>query len=118
MEEKKSLKERLKERLKGVSKAAIRKAVIAAEWGMSHKEVMIFIGVVLGSVVEVIKVNTRKHCVSEDRALKERFIYDSRNRHYYETKRKVKNSEWLAIDDRLRQGENLGWILNDMKLLK
>lgn len=114
MREKKTLKELLQE----LSEGTKRKISNAVDWGMNHKEIMVFTGVVLGSVVEIIKINTRKHCVSEDRALKERFIYDSHNRHYYETKRKVKNSEWLAIDDRLKQGENLGWILNDMELLK
>lgn len=89
------------------------------EWCKNHKEMIVVFGpVIAGSLIEIVKISTKKKTVSEERALKERFIYDSHTRHYYETKRKPKNSEWLQIDQRIVNGELLGFILEDMGLLK
>lgn len=45
-------------------------------------------------------------------------IYDRSTGHYYEMRRKPKTSEWLRIEEENKKGKPLGWILNDMKLLK
>jgi hypothetical protein len=56
--------------------------------------------------------------VKQEAHLKDEYIYDRSNGHYYELRRKIKSSEWQMIDQRKREGEMLGDILQDMRLLK
>lgn len=115
MEEKKTLKQWLEEK----SEQAKRKAMDGVEWCKTHKETIIVFGpVVAGSLIELLKINNKRRTVNEEKALKDRYIYDRSSGHYYELKRKPKNSELLQIDQRKQEGESLGWILNDMRLLK
>lgn len=115
MNEKKTFKEWFDEK-QGMAKWKLHNAV---EWCRDHKEVIVVFGpVLIGSVAEMAKILTKKQTINEEKALKDRYIYDSSTRHYYELKRKPKNSEWLQIDQRVTNGEMLGWVLNDMKLLK
>lgn len=95
------------------------KAQAAIDWCKDHKEVIIVFGpVIASSVIEIAKISTRRHTASEEKALKERYIYDRSNGHYYEMKRQPKSSEWLQIEQRKQNGETLGCILDDMRLLK
>lgn len=114
-ENKKTLRERLNE-LSDKAKIELMRAV---EWTKAHKEAIIVFGpVIMGGIVEIAKIQTKVHVTNEERALKERFIYDRSTGHYYELRRKPKTSEWLQIEQRKQNGETLGWILNDMRLLK
>lgn len=115
MKDKKTLKEWLEEK----SEWAKWKAHCAAEWCKNHKEAIIVFGPVIASgIVEICKISTKRHVVNEEKALKNRYIYDRSSGHYYELRRKPKNSEWLQIEHRKQNGETLGMILNDMRLLK
>lgn len=115
MEEKKTLKEWFEEK----SDWAKWKAQAAVDWCKEHKEAIIVFGpVIMGGIIEIAKISTKRHTVNEEKALKERYIYDRSTGHYYEMKRKPKSSEWLQIEQRKQNGETLGSILNDMKLLK
>lgn len=115
MEEKKTLKEWFEEK----SEWAKLKAQVAVDWCKEHKEAIIVFGpVIMGGVIEIAKISTKRHTVNEEKALKERYIYDRLTGHYYELRRKPKSSEWLQIEQRKQNGETLGWILNDMRLLK
>lgn len=115
MEEKKTLKEWLEER----SEWAKWKAHAMAEWCKQHKEAIIVFGpVIMGGIIEIAKISTKKNTVNEEKALKERYIYDRSAGHYFELKRKLKSSEWLQIEQRKNNGESLGYILADMRLLK
>ena len=89
------------------------------EWCNENREVLIVFGPVLfGSIMEIVKVSIRYKTGRDEKRLKDRYIYDRSNGHYYELKRKPKNSEWLQIEQRKLNGESIGWILNDMHLLK
>lgn len=84
-----------------------------------HKEVVIALApCVIGGAVEMVKVIARKGNINEEKRLKDNYIYDRSAGHYYELRRKPKNSEWVQIDHRKQLGESLGDILNDMRLLK
>lgn len=88
-------------------------------WCRIHQgEIIVFGPMIAGGLIEIIKIGTRKHTVSEEKALKDRYIYDRSGGHYYELRRKPKNSEWIEIEERRNQGQNLGVILRDMRLLK
>ena len=115
MEEKKTLKEWFEEK----SDWAKWNAQAAVDWCRQHKEaIIVFEPVIMGGIIEIAKISTKRHTVNEEKALKERYIYDRSTGHYYELKRKPKSSEWLQIEQRKQNGETLGWILNDMGLLK
>lgn len=115
MKEKKTLKRWFEE----ISEKAKDKTLIAVDWCKDHKETIVVFGpVIIGSLVEIIKITTKHHMVNEEKALKERYIYDRSLGHYYEMKRQPKRSEWLQIDQRKQNGETLGEILSDMRLLK
>lgn len=114
-----SKKEELKIWFEKKQELAKRKTLEAVYWCKDHKEgIAVFGPVFVSGVIELLKISTKKQTVSEEKALKDRYIYDDRNRHYYEMRRKPKSSEWIQIDQRKQNGEPLGWILNDMKLLK
>lgn len=118
------MKERLKwkpfkEWLEEKSEWAKWKAHCAAEWCKNHKEAIIVFGpAIMGGIIEICKISTRRQTVKEEKALKDRYIYDRPAGHYYELRRKPKTSEWLQIEQRKENGESLGWILNDMGLSK
>lgn len=115
MEEKKTFKEWFDEK----QEWAKWKLHAATEWCKTHKEAIIVFGpVVMGGIIEIAKISTKRHTVNEEKVLKDRYIYDRSTGHYYELRRKPKSSEWLQIEQRKQNGETLGWILNDMRLLK
>lgn len=115
MEEKKTLKEWIDEK----TDFAKWKFHEAKEWCKQNKGVIVLIAPpIIGGFIEIIKISTKNHVVNEEKSLKERYIYDHSAGHYYELKRKPKNSEYLQIDQRKQNGETLGEILSDMRLLK
>ena len=84
-----------------------------------NKEVLIVFGpVAIGAMVEIGKAMNRSSTMRTNKRLRENYVYDRSAGHYYETKRKLKNKEWLQFDERRDQGEPVGRILNDMGLLK
>lgn len=115
MEEKKTFKEWFNEKLEWTK----LKLVCPAEWCKDHKEAIIVFGpVIMGGIVEIAKISSKRHTVNEEKALKERYVYDRSAGHYFELKRQPKSSEWLQIEQRKTNGETLGAILSDMRLLK
>lgn len=115
MHEKKTLKERIGD----FSDLAKSKVQNATDWCKNHKEVIVVFGpVIISGVLEFIKISAKKSSVKEEKMLKDRYIYDRSQGHYYEIIRKPKSSEWIQIDQRKQNGEALGCILDDMGLLK
>lgn len=100
------------DKIKGFGKKTV-------QWCKDHKEVIIVFGpIILGGGIEIGKMIAKRELFLDEKALKERFIYDRKKGHYYEMTRKPKGSEWIQIDHRIDYGEMLGDILSDMKLLK
>ena len=91
----------------------------AYEFCHEHKEALIvLIPVMVSGTIELIKIAARSRNTKEDKYLKENYVYDRSSGHYYELKRQPKSSEWRLIDQRKAEGELLGDILNDMRILK
>lgn len=109
----------MKEKIEEIKKKAEEKIADGKRWCRIHQgEIILFGPIVGGLVVEIIKTATKTRNVNEEKALKDRYIYDRSAGHYYELRRKPKNSEWIEIEERRNQGQNLGAILRDMRLLK
>jgi len=50
--------------------------------------------------------------------LKDKRCYDRSLGHYWELNRKLSNSEWLAVENRVKNGEQMGSVLSSMNVLK
>ena len=110
---------KIKEKINDISGEVKWKAYCVKEWCKNNKEASIVLGTVAAKgAMDMWKVHMKNAAVREERALKDRYIYNHSTGHYYELKRKPKASEWLKIEELKKQGKPLGWILNDMKLLK
>lgn len=113
--EKKSFKERYEEK----KKKAKEKFDDVKKWCGEHKsEIVVFGPVLITGAVEIIKTVSKRKNLDDEKALKDNYIYDRSMGHYYELKRKLKSSEWLQIEERKAEGETLGSILQDMRVLK
>ena len=55
---------------------------------------------------------------SDERNRRKHKCYDRSEGHYWNLKRELTNSDWAVITERKRNGERLGDILKDMKILK
>lgn len=110
---------RYKENLEILKERVKTKYRQAKIWVQENQQMAIVIATMAsGAIVEMIKISSKSRTVKEERALKERFIYDRGSGHYYELRRQPKQSEWLMIEQRKLNGESLGMILQDMRLLK
>ena len=115
MEDKKTLKERFADK----KETAKEKLSDVRQWCGNHKaEIMVLAPVLISGAVEMVKVATKKKNLNEEQHLKDNYIYDRSMGHYYELRRKLKSSEWLQIEERKAEGETLGRILEDMRVLK
>ena len=116
MEEKKTLKEMLDEAKTAVKDRWYR----TCDWCRANQEIVaLTVPVAVGGAFELAKAIVKTKQTNDEKALKERYIYDRSNGHYYECRRKVKNKEWAEIDARHSlTGEGIGEILQDMRLLK
>lgn len=84
-----------------------------------NKEIVIPVATgVISGVCMVGKAILRNESVKAERHMKDCCIYDRSKGHWVESKRKIKNSEWLQIDQRHEEGESYTNILDDMGLLK
>jgi hypothetical protein len=112
-------KETLGDKLNKIEDRARWKFSDAKEWRKNHKaEIITLTPVLISAAVELIKIAAKRGTINEERHLKDNYVYDRSAGHYLEVRRKPKSSEWLMIDQRRREGEVLGDILQDMRLLK
>ena len=117
--EMKPMKKTWKERLKETTDKAKEKAGKALEWCKDHPQeaAMIVGGIVTG--VACVGKTIQKHDQTRQIAdLKDKYVYDRSNGHYFQLRRKPTSQEWIEIDTRKANGEQLGVILQDMRLTK
>lgn len=89
-------------------------------WCDRNKEMIVLMApIVVAGTVELAKIIMKYSATNDEKLLKERFIYDRTNGHYYETRRQPKPSEWREIDYRRDVlNQPLGDILYDMRLIR
>lgn len=89
------------------------------DWIQSNKEIAIGIGTfAVGAGGSMIKGLAKRQKVKEEKQLKNNYCYDRSLGHYWKLCRELTNEEWIAIDKRKRNGERLGDILAELKVLK
>lgn len=78
-------------------------------------------GIIVFSVksgISITKGIIKSRNLKKEEGLKNLYCYDRSLGHYWSLRRELSNSEWLAIDERKKNGERLADILNDLKVLK
>lgn len=89
------------------------------QWIKENKEVLVVVIPVGCSLIgTVVKAASKYGHDKDERELKDEYIYDRSNGHYFRVKRKLTSAEWLEVDQRRANGELLGQILLDMRVLK
>ena len=91
----------------------------ARRWWNDNRQYAVVIIPAVGAVlVKGIQILGKMHAGHMETINKDRRCYDTSLGHYWELKRKLKNSEWTEIERRRKGGESLGEILDDMDVLK
>lgn len=94
------------------------KAADAVDWCKDHPQEAVAIATIAGTVgFNIFKFASKQHTLHATQMLKERYIYDRSNGHYFKMNRVPSTAQWLEIEARKKAGESLGSILQDMKLL-
>jgi hypothetical protein len=85
----------------------------------NNKEfVMVAVPAVAGVAFKSIRFAAKRSNLRKQENIKNLYCYDNRLGHYWALRRELTNDEWLKIDQRKRNGERLGDILWEMKVLK
>lgn len=88
-------------------------------WVGRNKEALIVFGpMIIGGLASTIKVAGKHNNLKKEEKLKDLYCYDRSMGHYWRLRRKLSNKEWLAVERKRKNGERIGDILKDMKVLK
>lgn len=91
----------------------------AKGWVLKNKEMLtILTPILVSGSISIIKIVGKRHNLKSEKDLKELYCYDRSLGHYWRIKRNLSNREWLEINRRKHNGENLADILNSMRVLK
>lgn len=95
------------------------KAHNAAEWCNNNKDIVIIVApIILGGAVKIVASVAKGIAANKMEDVKNLYAYDNRLGHYWALRRELTNNEWLKVEARKRAGEDLGDILDSMRVLK
>ena len=87
-------------------------------WCNEHREEAITIGIICVSAgFKFYKTAKKSHDLKMEKELKDTYIYDRSMGHYWKCRKKPTTEQYLEIERRKANGEGLGTILTDMRLL-
>lgn len=93
----------------------------AVNFVREHKEeIMILSSIIIAGITGVTKVSKgmiRNHNLNKEQDLKELYCYDRSLGHYWKLRKPLSNNDWIAINDRKKNGETLADILSSMNAL-
>lgn len=93
-----------------------------ADWMRDNKETVVLLIPVAtaaaSSATTIAKGLIKLGTARTERKVTDRRCYDPAEGHYWVLKRALTNDDWLRVSRRQAEGERLGDILADMKLLK
>ena len=91
-------------------------------WSKNREWAIIVVPVVLTTGVWILKKGISSigtlGTLRAEKALKTLYIYDRSTGHYWHLKRELTSSEQLLVEERMKKGETLGKIFQDMNVLK
>ena len=89
------------------------------DWLYRNKDLVItYTPVVIGAVTVIAKAAGKNINLRKQESLGELRCYDRSAGHYWSLKRKLSTDEWLYIERHRNNGERLGDILSDLRVLK
>ena len=89
------------------------------KWIDGNKELIILVGpTVISAATAGIKWAGKHVTLRKEQDLKDLYCYDRSLGHYWRLRRELSNAEWVEIDRRKNNGERLGDILAELKVLK
>lgn len=92
-------------------------AEAAGKWIKDNpKESVVLVLVLFTGGVDLAKTHAKSVERKEDRKMRDRFVYDERNHHWVEAKKKLTDSQRAEIDRRKKNGEDVYDILVSMRL--
>ena len=98
-----------------------RKFSNAVNFVSDHKEeIMILSPIIMAGIAGVTKVSKgmiRNHNLNKEQDMKELYCYDRSLGHYWKLRKPLSNNDWIAINDRKKNGETLADILSSMNVL-
>lgn len=112
------VKPTIKERIKGCASTVWGGVKGAAKWVKDNKNDLALVGSAAAIVFGYAKTRRggySRYNRDEDRDYR---VYDPRTGQYYYLKRRMNNREKMELDYRLENGERMGFILDDMNLLR
>lgn len=93
----------------------------AVNFVREHKEeITILSPIIIAGITGVTKVSKgmiRNHNLNKEQDLKELYCYDRSLGHYWKLRKPLSNNDWIAINDRKKNGETLADILSSMNVL-
>ena len=99
-----------------------KKVNITANWIRNNKETLAIVipvvGVSIKGTAKIIKGISKNVALSQEKQLKEKFIYDRSLGKYLELKKPLTNAQMKSILERKDNGEKLSSILRTENLLK
>ena len=88
-------------------------------WISDNKELLVVVvPVFVGALTTILRVSTKAINNHNEKQLKELYCYDRSLGHYWKLRRPLRNSEWVEIEQRRKQGERLADILSELRVLK
>lgn len=95
------------------------KKVEAKRFVCEHKQEILAASIVVGGVaLKGAKLIIKAHNLGKEEELKDLYVYDRSLGHYWKLRRKLDNREWVEIEQRRKNGERLGDILDELKVLE
>lgn len=67
---------------------------------------------------DLMKLGIKSRNLAKEEALKTLYCYDRRGGHYWELAKPLSNTDWLQVQDRMKNGEALGDILASLGVLR
>lgn len=109
-----------KESIKDKVERKVRNGVVnTTAWAVRNKEMLLTFGpLAIGAFTAATKVVTKLANLHKEEKIKNSYCYDRKLGHYWRLRRELTNTEWLEIDRRMKNGERLADILNELKVLK
>ena len=105
--------------IKKLKDKAVTKVKQAWQWCKENPEYAIAIGATILSGAKYCGKSAIKHKnIKDEENVKNLYCYDRSLGHYWKLRRELDNDEWVEIDQRKANGERLGDILYDLKVLK
>lgn len=85
----------------------------------AHKEPILAISpVVIGGGIKLVRYLAKQNTIKKKKDVKDRYIYDRSEGHYWELRRPLRSDEWTYISRQRNYGRKYADILSELGVLK